>query len=153
MCLRFKFCTHQRVCVINFLKKVKFVVPYCTQTTLRHIYIASMHSYIFSRDAEVSFLSKLIQQYCASSAKVCCESIGGKKEWIIRKYKTYTVSQSKFLLNSCFLSLPLIFNPSCPFRFTPDWYLKYINCFLNKLHNFNNHWSALTCVKTFQNIE
>jgi hypothetical protein len=30
MCLRFKFCTHQRVCALNFLKKVKFVVPYCS---------------------------------------------------------------------------------------------------------------------------
>jgi|LakMenE01Jun11ns_1017448.scaffolds.fasta_scaffold9911773_2 hypothetical protein len=30
MCLRFKFCTNQRVCVLNFLRKVKFVVPYCT---------------------------------------------------------------------------------------------------------------------------
>jgi hypothetical protein len=32
MCLRFKFCTHQRVCVLNFLKKVKFLVPYWTVT-------------------------------------------------------------------------------------------------------------------------
>ncbi len=30
MCLRFQFCTHQRVCILYFLKKVKFVVPYCT---------------------------------------------------------------------------------------------------------------------------
>jgi hypothetical protein len=29
MCLRFQFCTHQRVCILYFLKKVKFVVPYC----------------------------------------------------------------------------------------------------------------------------
>jgi hypothetical protein len=28
MCLRFKFCTNQRVCVFDFPKKVKFVVPY-----------------------------------------------------------------------------------------------------------------------------
>jgi hypothetical protein len=30
MCLRFQFCTHQRVCtcILYFLKKVKFVVPY-----------------------------------------------------------------------------------------------------------------------------
>jgi hypothetical protein len=27
MCLRFKFCTHLRVCILHFLKKVKFVVP------------------------------------------------------------------------------------------------------------------------------
>ncbi len=30
MCLRFQFCTHQRVCILYFLKKGKFVVPYCT---------------------------------------------------------------------------------------------------------------------------
>ncbi len=29
MCLRLKFCTHQRVCILYFLKKVKFVVPQC----------------------------------------------------------------------------------------------------------------------------
>jgi hypothetical protein len=29
MCLRFQFCTYQRVCMLYFLKKVKFVVPYC----------------------------------------------------------------------------------------------------------------------------
>jgi hypothetical protein len=29
MCLRFQFCNHQRVCTLHFLKKVKFVVPYC----------------------------------------------------------------------------------------------------------------------------
>ncbi len=34
MCIRFQFCTHQRVCVLNFLKKVKFVVPYCTVYTV-----------------------------------------------------------------------------------------------------------------------
>jgi hypothetical protein len=34
MCLRFKFCTHQRVCVLNFLKNVKFVAPYCTYCIL-----------------------------------------------------------------------------------------------------------------------
>jgi hypothetical protein len=28
MCPRFQFCTHQRVCILHFLKKVEFVVPY-----------------------------------------------------------------------------------------------------------------------------
>jgi hypothetical protein len=28
MCLRFPFCTHQRVCILYLKKKVKFVVPY-----------------------------------------------------------------------------------------------------------------------------
>ncbi len=30
MCLRFQFCTHQRVCILHLLKKVKFVVPLCS---------------------------------------------------------------------------------------------------------------------------
>jgi hypothetical protein len=27
MCLRFQFCTHQRACILYFIKKIKFVVP------------------------------------------------------------------------------------------------------------------------------
>jgi hypothetical protein len=38
MCLRFQFCTHQRVCVLHFLKKVKFVVPYCTIVHMQYKY-------------------------------------------------------------------------------------------------------------------
>jgi hypothetical protein len=30
MYLKFQFCTHQRICILHFLKKVKFVLPYCT---------------------------------------------------------------------------------------------------------------------------
>jgi hypothetical protein len=39
MCLRFQFCTHQRVCILHFLKKVKFVdvVPYCTCISCPHL--------------------------------------------------------------------------------------------------------------------
>jgi hypothetical protein len=33
MCLRFQFCTHQSVCILYFLKKVKFVVPLSTSTS------------------------------------------------------------------------------------------------------------------------
>jgi hypothetical protein len=36
MCLRFQFCTHQRVCILHFRKKVKFAVP-----TVRIAYILS----------------------------------------------------------------------------------------------------------------
>jgi len=27
MCLRFKFCTHQRVCILHFLKKLNLLYP------------------------------------------------------------------------------------------------------------------------------
>ncbi len=32
MYLRFQFCTHHSVCILHFLKKVKFVVPYCAHS-------------------------------------------------------------------------------------------------------------------------
>ncbi len=35
--LEIQFCTHQRVCILYFLKKVKFVVPYCTYTRIQYI--------------------------------------------------------------------------------------------------------------------
>ncbi len=38
MFLRFQFCTHQRVCILYFLKKVKFVVPYCTDANSYKFY-------------------------------------------------------------------------------------------------------------------
>jgi hypothetical protein len=42
MCLRFQFCTHQRVCVLTviFFKKVKFVVPYLVGLLERSVQLA-----------------------------------------------------------------------------------------------------------------
>ncbi len=39
MCLRFQFCTYHRVCILHFLKKVKFVVPYPTDIHLGEVFI------------------------------------------------------------------------------------------------------------------
>ncbi len=37
MCLRFKFCTHQRVFVLNFFLKVKFVVHQCAYRLIHRV--------------------------------------------------------------------------------------------------------------------
>jgi hypothetical protein len=38
MCHGFQFCTHQKVCVLHFLKKGKFVLPYCRPRTTDFFY-------------------------------------------------------------------------------------------------------------------
>jgi hypothetical protein len=51
-CLRFQFCTHQMVCILHFLKKVKFVVPCYIGPR-----IDSWASYKFENTVAVMFFS------------------------------------------------------------------------------------------------
>jgi hypothetical protein len=76
MCLRYQFCSHQRVCILHFLKKVKFVVPFlwhvdCLELKLAFLFpclsypnlvvpfLAKFFSFLFSTSSLVFFLFRL----------------------------------------------------------------------------------------------
>ncbi len=57
MCLRYQFCSHQRVCILHFLKKVKFVVPF-----LRHVdCLEPKLAFLFSC---LSYLNLVVPFFC-----------------------------------------------------------------------------------------
>jgi hypothetical protein len=60
MCLRFEFCTHQRVCVPNFLlENVRFVVPYYTVRYVKRTFLYPS----VERVLKVSLLSAFSYEY------------------------------------------------------------------------------------------